>query len=71
MNLNYPAHRRLKKEIKSVANVARRDISEFPEPAASIPLKPVVQEFKFENANRALVELKERKIRGTKVLKMD
>ena len=71
MNLNYPVHLRLEKEIKSIANVARRDISDFPEPAASIPLKPVVQEFKLENANRALVELKERKIRGTKVLKID
>ena len=71
MNLDYPGHLWLEKEIKSVANVARRDISEFLELAASVPIKPVVQEFKLEDANRALVELKERKIRGAKVLKME
>ena len=71
MNLDYPDHLWFEKEIKSVANVARRDISEFLELAASIPIKPVVQEFRLEDANRALVELKERKIRGAKVLKMN
>ncbi|HJX31879.1 MAG TPA: alcohol dehydrogenase, partial [Thermodesulfobacteriota bacterium] len=35
-----------------------------------IPIKPEIQEFRLEEANQALVELKERKIRGAKVLKI-
>ncbi len=59
------------KEIKSVANVARRDISEFLELAAQIPIRPEIQEFRLEEANKALAELKDRKIRGAKVLRFD
>ena len=71
LKLNYPTHLWLEKEIKSVANVARRDISEFLRLASEIPIKPEVQEFSLEEANKALVELKEAKIRGAKVLRMD
>jgi propanol-preferring alcohol dehydrogenase len=70
LELDYPSHLWLEKEIKSVANVARRDISEFLELAARIPIRPEVQEFRLEDANKALVELKERKIRGAKVLNL-
>ncbi|MBC8419964.1 MAG: zinc-dependent alcohol dehydrogenase family protein [Desulfobacterales bacterium] len=70
LNLDYPAHLWMEKEIKSVANVARRDIIEFLDLAAQIPIKPEVQEFALDEANNALVELKERKIRGAKVLKV-
>jgi propanol-preferring alcohol dehydrogenase len=70
VRLNYPTHLWLEKEIKSVANVERRDISEFLELAATIPIKPEVEEFTLEEANKALLELKERKIRGAKVLKI-
>ncbi len=71
LKLNYPTHLWLEKEIKTVANVARRDISEFLQLAAEIPIKPEVQEFSLEEANKALVELREAKIRGAKVLRMD
>ena len=71
LKLDYPVHLWLEKEIKSVANVAKRDVSEFLELAAEISIKPEVQEFKLEEANRALVELKERKIRGAKVLRIE
>jgi propanol-preferring alcohol dehydrogenase len=71
LKLNYPTHLWLEKEIKSVANVARGDISEFLHLAAEIPIKPEVQEFSLEGANEALVELKEARIRGAKVLRMD
>jgi propanol-preferring alcohol dehydrogenase len=60
----------MEKEIKSVANITRRDIEEFLQLAAEIPIKPEVQEFKLEEANSALIELKERKIRGAKVLNL-
>jgi len=71
LRLDYPAHLWLEKEIKSVANVTRRDISEFLELAAQIPIMPEVEEFSLREANRALIELKERKIRGAKVLRID
>ena len=71
LHLEYPTHLWLEKEIKSVANVARRDVSEFLELAAQIPIKPEFQEFGLDEANKALVELKERKIRGAKVLRID
>ena len=66
--IDYPEHLWLEKEIKSVANVSRSDISEFLKIAAEIPLKPEVQEFALKDANKALVELKVKKIRGAKVL---
>ena len=68
LRLDYPTHLWMEKEIKSVANVARRDVIEFLDLAAAIPIKPEIQEYPLEEANRALVELKERKIRGAKVL---
>jgi len=71
LRLDYPAHLWLEKEIKSVANVARSDVSGFLALAAEIPIKPEVQEFALEEANTALVELKMRKIRGAKVLRID
>jgi propanol-preferring alcohol dehydrogenase len=71
LSLDYPAHLWQEKEIKSVANVARKDVSDFLQLAAEIPIKPAVQEYKLPNANQALVELKERQIRGAKVLKIN
>lgn len=71
LELKYPTHLWLEKEIKSVANVSRSDVSEFLRLAAEIPIKPEVQEFTLKEANKALVELKEGKIRGAKVLRID
>jgi propanol-preferring alcohol dehydrogenase len=70
LQLDYPAHLWMEKEIKSVANVSRRDVREFLQLAAEIPIKPEVQEYPLEEANTALVELKESKIRAAKVLKI-
>ena len=70
LRLDYPTHLWMEKEIKSVANVCRKDVSEFLELAAEIPIKPEFQEFSLEEANQALVELKGRKIRGAKVLRI-
>jgi len=68
--LDYPTHLWMEKEIKSVANVTRRDVREFLALAADIPLKPEVQPFALDEANVALLELKNRKIRGAKVLQL-
>ena len=71
LKLDYPEYLWMEKEIKSVANVAKRDVNEFLELAAEIPIKPEYQEYSLEQANQALLELKDRKIRGAKVLKID
>lgn len=68
MALDYAKHLWQEKEIKSVANVARRDVQEFLNLAAQIPIKPAVQTYTLQEANKALLELKQRKIRGAKVL---
>jgi len=70
LNLEYPTHLWCEKEIKSVANVARNDIEGLLKLAAAIPLRPEVQEFALEDANEALLELKNSKIRGAKVLRI-
>jgi propanol-preferring alcohol dehydrogenase len=70
LRLDYPTHLWHEKEIKSVANVTRADVREFLQLAAEIPLKPEVQEFALEDANRALVELKSKHVRGAKVLRV-
>jgi alcohol dehydrogenase, propanol-preferring len=69
-SLDYPKHLWMEKEIKSVANVCRSDVSSFLDLASRIPIRPEYQEYALQDANRALLELKNRKIRGAKVLKI-
>jgi len=69
-NLDWPTHLWMEKELKSVANVARRDVEEFLPLAAEIPVKPDVREYPLEEANTALAELKRGGIRGAKVLRI-
>ncbi len=68
LTLDYPSHLWLEKEIKTVANVTRKDIGEFLALAGVINIRAEVQEFRLEDANIALCELKEKKIKGAKVL---
>lgn len=70
LQLSYPLHLWQEKEIKSVANVASRDISEFLKLAAQIPLIPEVEEYALTEVNRALAELKQGNIRGAKVIRI-
>jgi alcohol dehydrogenase, propanol-preferring len=70
LRLDYPTHLWMEKEIKSVANVTRNDVSEFLKLANEISLRPEIQEFKLEDANHALIELKHQHVRGAKVLKI-
>lgn len=70
LKLDYPAHLWMEKETKSVANVTRADVAEFLELAAKIPIKPEVEVYALEEVNRALLEIKERRIRGAKVLRI-
>jgi propanol-preferring alcohol dehydrogenase len=70
LNLDYPEHLWMEKEIKSVANVARRDVAEFLELAAEIPIKPEVVEYPLRDANKALYKLKKGGMKGAKVLRV-
>ena len=70
LSLDYPRHLWMEKEIKSVANVTRKDVGDFLDIAARIPIKPHVIEFPLEKANEALMELKGEKAKGAKVLRI-
>lgn len=70
LTLSYERHLWLEKEIKSVANVTHLDIAEFLAIAAEIPIRPEVETYPLQEANRALIELKHKPVRGAKVLVM-
>ncbi|MGB9767844.1 MAG: zinc-dependent alcohol dehydrogenase family protein [Dictyoglomus turgidum] len=70
LNLKYERDLWMEKEIKSVANVTRKDVEEFLKIAEKLNFKPEIQIYPLEEANKALLELKEGKIRGAKVLKI-
>ncbi len=68
LQIHYPTHLWMEKEIKSVANVTRDDVREFLIVAAQAGIKPEYQEYGLDDANMALVEMKQGNIRGSKVL---
>jgi propanol-preferring alcohol dehydrogenase len=68
--LDYTEHLWLEKEIKSVANVTRRDAEEFLPLAAQIPIVPTIEEFPLAQANEVLIRLKHSKLRAAAVLKV-
>jgi propanol-preferring alcohol dehydrogenase len=68
LDIDYAEHLWQEKEIKSVANVTRRDVGAFLELAARIPIIPEVETYGLQDANKALTDLKQRRIRGAKVL---
>ena len=69
--LDYARHLWEEKEIKSVANITRKDVEEFLLLAAKIRIVPEVQEFKLEEANKVLGLLKEGKVQGAAVLRVN
>ncbi len=70
LSMDYAEDLWMEREVKSVANVARRDVMEFLELAADIPIRPEVEEYPLADANVALQELRNSKIRGAKVLRI-
>jgi alcohol dehydrogenase, propanol-preferring len=68
--LDYSSQLWMEKEIKSVANVTRADVREFLQLAAEAKLRPEVQEYELKDANIALMEMKQGRIRGAKVLRI-
>ncbi len=68
--LDYTEHLWQEKEIKSVANITRKDVQEFLPLAAEIPIRSEINEFKLEEANQALISLRQGKYRGAGVLRI-
>lgn len=70
LQLDYPQHLWMEKEVKSVANVERKDVQDFLDLAGEAPIIPEYMEYPLEQANLALRELKQGKIKGAKVLRI-
>lgn len=68
--LSYRDHLWLEREVKTVANVTAADLAEFLPLAAEVPLRPAVELYPLAQANRALLDLKFRPVRGAKVLQV-
>lgn len=67
---DYAEYLWLEKEIKSVANVTRKDAEDFLPLAAEIPIVPTIEEFPFEQANEVLLKIKQSKLKAAGVLKI-
>ena len=69
-DLDYSQHLWMEKELKSVANVTRRDVGEFLDLASRIDISPQITEYPLEEANQALIDLKSGGGKGAKVLRI-
>ena len=69
--LDYSKQLWMERSIRSVANVTRSDIRDFLElAAANTELRPLTQCYALEQANQALEEIRQGRIRGAKVLEI-
>ena len=67
-SLSYERHLWMEKEIKSVANITRADVSAFLDIAARMALKPEVRQYPLDEANRVLLDLRHGRATGAAVL---
>lgn len=67
-NLSYHDHLWMEKELKSVANITRNDVAEFLELAVKMSIRPKVEIYPFDRANEAITDLKNKEVKGAKVL---
>lgn len=70
LQLDYEKQLWMEKEIKSVANVTAKDVQDFLKIAAASGIKPDYKEYKLEEANKALLDLKKGSVKGAKVLRI-
>ena len=56
------------RQIRSVANMTREDARDFLQIATALHIRPQVREFPLEDANQALLAVKEETQRGSVVL---
>jgi propanol-preferring alcohol dehydrogenase len=66
--IDYSKHLWQEKELKTVANVTSHDIKAFLKIADVAKIRPEVQVYPLDQANRALCELHAGHVRGAKVL---
>ncbi len=70
LKLSYERDLWLEKEIKTVANITRADIEEFLKLVDRTSIEPEIEIYSFEEAYKALEDIKNHKIGGAKVLKI-
>lgn len=68
--ISYQDHLWLEKEIKTVANITTKDVREFLALSVKAGILPTVTEYPLELANKALSEIKNKRIKGAKVLRI-
>ncbi|MCL4379068.1 MAG: zinc-dependent alcohol dehydrogenase family protein [Candidatus Marsarchaeota archaeon] len=68
--IDYDAKLYGERSITSVTNYTRADVKEFLKLAAAIPIKTTVQEFKLEEANKALTLMKQSRIDAAGVIRI-
>lgn len=68
LKLDYTENLWMEKVIKSVANITRKDVEAFLLLAARVSLHPTHEVYAFEDANKALIDMKRKPIKGAKVL---
>ncbi len=69
ITLDYTEHLWMEREVKSVANVTRKDVVEYLEVAGRIPVRVTVNVYKLEDANEALKKVKVGGVTGAIVLR--
>lgn len=67
-SIDYASHLWMEKEIKSVTNLTRNDVTSFIDLAGKFKIKPTVNQYKLKEANEALTDLKFGRKVGAKVL---
>lgn len=70
IDLIYEKHLWEEKEVKSTANVTRRDVLELLEVVSRKPIEIHVEEYSISRVNEALRNLKAARVKGSAVLKM-
>src|SRR5574340_1131878 len=69
--LDFSDHLWMEKEVKSVANITRADVTEFLRVSMEAGIRPEYQEYALKDANAALLDIKGGRIRGAKVLRVN
>jgi len=68
--MDYARHLYYERTVRSVTNATRQDAEDFLRLAAEIPIRTEIEVFPLEEANRALLLLKEGRIQGAGVLRI-
>jgi propanol-preferring alcohol dehydrogenase len=68
--LDYARHLWMEKEVKSVANITRKDVEAFLHLAGRIPIQPEVTYYQLEEGKLALQDMKHGGTRGARVLRV-